>query len=383
MSTGRERALDAVRRGTARVAGPLLTRHEGRVWLARRAITTVATELAKAGKPPAEVRAVTIAEALTATGVEVLRPEPGYPVLEIARGTVLGPWGHTAIAPGVVVADLSCGERRPDKRRTRRESANAFGGPLVEIPGTTANVAQNHFGNYANWLLRGAVRCEGVDATIGFAACDHVITGPLPGFAHELLAAYGVQPTQVVEMGREPAHYRCERLVAPGEPQDGRFVPRWAIERFRDRFGAPATSDAPRRVYLGRGDVHRRRVLNDDAVREVLDARGFVSVAMDGLTVREQAAMFAGAECVVAAHGAAMANLVFAPDDAMVVELVYRNWPVTIYRDVCATIGQRYVALPGREPELWGIFGEPNLIDADTVADVDALVATLDAAGVH
>ena len=136
-------------------------------------------------------------------------------------------------------------------------------------------------------------------------------------------------------------------------------------------------------MYLGRGDADRRRVLNDAEVRARLERRGFVSVSMDGRPIHEQAALLAGAECVVAVHGAALANLVFAPRDATVVELTYRNWPMTMYRDLCATIGQPYHAVPGREPALWPVFGTPALIDADTVVDVAALSAVLDAAGVR
>jgi len=383
VTTRRERAFDQTRQFVGRVAAPLLARHDGHLWLARRAVTTVMNHGANAGAPPAEVQAVAVADAATMPGVRVLRPDPGYPVLDVDGGTVLGPWGHTAVAPGVVVHELSCAEKRTDKRRTRRESDRGFGGPVVELAGTTANVAQNHFGNYSHWLLRGAVRCELVRDTVGFAACDHVLVAPLPQFAHEILDSYGVEPTQLVEMGTSPASYHCERLVAPGEPQDGRHVPPWAIARLRARFGAPPTPDAPRRVYLGRGDVDRRRVLNEDAVHRALAQRGFVAVSMDGRSIREQAAVVAGAECVVAVHGAAMANLVFAPADATVVELVYRNWPITLYRDLCRTIGQRYHAVPGREPTLWRAFGTPALIDADTVVDVDALLTALDAAGVR
>jgi len=175
--------------------------------------------------------------------VRVLRPDPGYPVLDVDGGTVLGPWGHTAVAPGIVVHELSCAEKGTDKRRTRRESDRS------------------------------------------------------------------------------------------------RRAPRARATRLRNR--------------------------------------------VDGRAIDPRAGLVAGAECVVAVHGVAMANLVFAPADATVVELVYRNWPITLYRDLCRTIGQRYHAVPGREPTLWRAFGTPALIDADTVVDVDALLTALDAAGVR
>jgi capsular polysaccharide biosynthesis protein len=106
-------------------------------------------------------------------------------------------------------------------------------------------------------------------------------------------------------------------------------------------------------------------------------------VAMDGRTLAEQAALVGNAECIVAAHGAALANLVFTPGDAQVVELRYRNWPNTMFADVATTLGLRYSSLFGTEPRLPRWLGRPHLIDADTVADVGALERLLDTLGIR
>ena len=67
-----------------------------------------------------------------------------------------------------------------------------------------------------------------------------------------------------------------------------------------------------------------RTVLNEDEVIALLESRGFETLTMEG-PVRAQAATFASAEAIVAAHGAALANLVFAPPGTAVVELMGRN----------------------------------------------------------
>jgi capsular polysaccharide biosynthesis protein len=46
-----------------------------------------------------------------------------------------------------------------------------------------------------------------------------------------------------------------------------------------------------------------------------------VPVQMDGLTFAQQAELFAQAELVVASHGAALTNLIFAPEGSTIIEL--------------------------------------------------------------
>ena len=89
----------------------------------------------------------------------------------------------------------------------------------------------------------------------------------------------------------------------------------------------------------------------------------------------------AAAECIVAPHGAALTNLVFAPPVTTVVELAAKNYPFTMFRDLAATMGFRYVAIEGLEPGVPTWLVRPRVIDADIIVDVDALTATLDDLG--
>ena len=123
-------------------------------------------------------------------------------------------------------------------------------------------------------------------------------------------------------------------------------------------------------------------VLNENEVLELLVSRGFQAVTMDGRTVVEQAALLSRAECVVAPHGAALANLVFAPPGTTVVELTNNNWPHPVFRHIAATMGFRYVAIVGDEPRSPAWLGSPWIIDADNVVNIERLTRALDEAAV-
>ncbi len=75
---------------------------------------------------------------------------------------------------------------------------------------------------------------------------------------------------------------------------------------------------------------------------------GVEPVVLEGRSLGDQAALFADAELVVAPHGAGLTNLVFAPRDCRVVELLsdaYANW---CFRYLAAASGFDYDCVLGR-----------------------------------
>jgi capsular polysaccharide biosynthesis protein len=79
-----------------------------------------------------------------------------------------------------------------------------------------------------------------------------------------------------------------------------------------------------------------------------LQKLGFSIVQPELLPVVEQAKLFSAAECIVAPHGAGLANLVFAPPGAHLVELFHPNATAVFYRELAVVCGLRYTRLSGR-----------------------------------
>lgn len=74
------------------------------------------------------------------------------------------------------------------------------------------------------------------------------------------------------------------------------------------------------KIYVMRGNVKYRKVLNENEVVNYLEKKGFIAVKMDGLSVFEQAKIFNSAKVIVAPHGAALTNLVFCEKGIKVIE---------------------------------------------------------------
>jgi capsular polysaccharide biosynthesis protein len=78
-------------------------------------------------------------------------------------------------------------------------------------------------------------------------------------------------------------------------------------------------------IYIARADAFKRRLVNEHEVVEALSPLGFRWVVLDGMALRDQVALFSRARCVVAPHGAGLANLVFSPPGTRVVEILSTN----------------------------------------------------------
>jgi len=61
--------------------------------------------------------------------------------------------------------------------------------------------------------------------------------------------------------------------------------------------------------------------LNEERVVKLLSAQGFEIIEPDKLSIGEQVAVMQDAKIVVGAHGAALSNLLFAPENCTVIEI--------------------------------------------------------------
>jgi capsular polysaccharide biosynthesis protein len=79
-------------------------------------------------------------------------------------------------------------------------------------------------------------------------------------------------------------------------------------------------STTHRRIYIERKKI--RSVQNGEEVRQFLEAAGFLTVRLEEIPFLDQIRLFAGADFIVAPHGAGLSNLVFAPPDSRVIEFM-------------------------------------------------------------
>lgn len=231
--------------------------------------------------------------------------------------------------------------------------APLVGAPSVRLPHATW-ILEAWDRNYAHWLqwhLTKIVLLEGTD--------DFLIP-PRTGFVGaslDLLHAPGIElPGNVIDIERltfiEIDSYRPSLLRA--------LRARWSDGR-----------KATRRLFISRRDATRRRLLNEDRCWSLLESHGFERVLMEDHSFAQQVALMQEAAAVVALHGAGLANILFAPEGAHVVEIADEAFPNPQYYALSACMGHHYWLLNARPA------GEYRPGFHDLVADEDELARVL------
>jgi len=124
-----------------------------------------------------------------------------------------------------------------------------------------------------------------------------------------------------------------------------------AIETFETRLRTSLgliKPHRPRWLYVRRKKSSSRHIANDDEISAFLHSRGFDSVELEGVPVVTQIQLFYETEVVVAAHGAALANLIHCFHPPNVVELIPRDcWTFGYYLHLATGLGGTHQAVLG------------------------------------
>ena len=121
--------------------------------------------------------------------------------------------------------------------------------------------------------------------------------------------------------------------------------PNAPINRVRQRILAAlpaAPAAANRRVYLSRRSQGKRRMVNEAALEAALQDRGFLIAEPERLSVADQIELFRSAEVVVAATGAALANVLFMQPAAKLFEIQPVNYQGIWARALAQYVGAHW-----------------------------------------
>lgn len=197
----------------------------------------------------------------------------------------------------------------------------------------------------------------------------------------ELLELAGVPAERILDLSAETApRFTLERCWLPVDlPFD------LACTICRDGLPTPRRRIAGRRLFVSRagggGVVPRLR--NEAEILAALRPRGFEPVLAERLTMAEQIALFSGAEMVCGPHGAGLANMLHAPADAILIEILnrpchqHRGGNFSSMKRICESIGQFYFRVVGETGSDPADGFEP---DIPHTADPNAVLRAVDAA---
>lgn len=253
--------------------------------------------------------------------------------------------------------------------------------PPLELAGAVLAVVDLSAEIHYHWLLEHLPRLGQAleslppEARAGLRVWHNGGTDPMRTEA--LTSLLGLQAGQLIDARHHP-HIRAERLLVP--PFSGRFGwPPSSAQNWLRQALLPGEADTSRvgsrRLWLARGrnGSTRRPVWGEASLLQRLEELGIPlePVELASLSLVDQARLLSEAEWVVAAHGGALAGLVFAPPGARVLELHQPRYAPPYFHAIVQHRCLRYArcSQPDASPHLYqelvyeGALMEPIRID--------------------
>lgn len=219
-------------------------------------------------------------------------------------------------------------------------------------------------GNYCHWVVRNLLKLALIERAQLPPGLPYLVADDLRSWQRAYLELLGIPESRLLRVPADGV-YACPRIYVPTQLRNHPSM-KTGIDWLRAKL-APLLAPPAERIeliYASRREQPSRRVQNEAAIEEMLSGMGFRVIVPGEMSVREQIDAFSRARVVVAPHGAALANMVFAPPDATLVEITSQTIHyMDDFRMLAKAIGQRSRTLVSHDidrtqPVAFG--GEPN-----------------------
>lgn len=300
-------------------------------------------------------------------------------VLEVRDGRLVGPHGATVTPAGVLDYQTS-GYFGLSSWREHPLFLQPTVGRTEHVSGTVLSLTtRGTAGNYYHFLYDAIARYGIFREAMPEVEVDAIIVPHQTGYQRQLLELIGIdQPLLQPQPGLT---YRADRLLVPSTPNQDLDAPRWVTHWLREHLPARPTGPTPARLYLSRGTKpNTRRYVEEAELVPELERRGFTVLDPGSLSVQEQINTFAGADIVIAPHGAGLTNITFCTPGTRVIEMFARGYVHLGLWTIAEAVGgidYRYLVSDGPtrpgEPMV-GVLEDVSIPVSRVLAQIDDLI---------
>ena len=202
------------------------------------------------------------------------------------------------------------------------------------VPGqvmTTPCLFSNH-GDYAvfgHFLLETMVSVFAIRPLIDSGSLKLVMPQARLLWRQELLASAGLQHDKYSQINRGVTKF--SRLIVSNSTSGScTFSPNPMTLKFAEHFRRLVTINPKKhRIFITRSGAQttsKRNLRNEHQIITALIPFGFIAIEPGMLSFAEQVQLFANAEVVIGLHGSAFTNVIFAPNNCVVGEILPDYW---------------------------------------------------------
>lgn len=234
--------------------------------------------------------------------------------------------------------------------------------------------------NIYHWLFDGLPRLHLLEKS-GLLTNTLYLDASRP-FVLESLKQMGLKNLKIIDSSKYPAilakelHLPSFILYGGGLYQT--VVPNWALTYLREKMQIKPPKNSPKKIFISRKDASYRYLKEEDVLFEHMKKRGFVRKTLTTMSFKEQAQTFAGAEYIVAPHGAGLACMLFCEPGTRLLELFHPGFVQNCYWQIAGSLGLRYSCALGSNK---GIDPSIRYPFSDIEMPLDQLIQSLDEMG--
>ena len=232
--------------------------------------------------------------------------------------------------------------------------------------------------NYAHWVLRNLLKLSLLESAAVPPSAHYVVRQDLRPWQQEYLELLGIREERLLRVPEGRILAFRTLFVPVNLLNHPRIADGVAWLRSRVAPHLASAQDADDQLLVSRREHDQRRLLNEPDLEAALKPLGFRTIVPGRMSVRDQIAAFSRARVVVAAHGAALANMVFAPRTASLVEISSVNIAgMGEIRYLCHAVGQRVSTVVSTDVETSPVSGGRLKMHRDYRVDIDEVMSAV------
>ncbi len=205
------------------------------------------------------------------------------------------------------------------------------------IAGTVAYLSNTVLNHYGHWIQLQLPLLLSYWDLFGKENIDYYYIGDcsIPDFLIEMFEQMGIRRDQIMNhpcrADRSLISMKYRDIDKENDIRNGIDMDEHSYHFLKNTLAEsyPKTTGSTfaEKIFVLRGNVSSRRELNMSEIKAALEPHGFVFMAMDGNTIREQAAIFGNARVIAGVHGSGLHNILFARPGTKIIEIFPHDYP--------------------------------------------------------